>query len=94
VTDTTKWTTVVTPSARRDLRSLPQQTVLRILRRIALLELDPEGKPSTALVGIPGYRRLRVGGYRVIYTLDHNRVVIVVVAVGHRSQIYQQRING
>ncbi|WP_312893867.1 type II toxin-antitoxin system RelE/ParE family toxin [Nocardiopsis composta] len=40
------------------------------------------------LAGFPGHRRLRVGGRRVIYTVDQGRLVIIVVQVDHRSTIY------
>jgi len=85
-----KWTTTFTSAARGDLRSVAQPTALRILRRIALLEMDPFGSDTTDLVGLPGYRRLRVGSYRVVYAVDSGRILIVVVAVGHRSAIYQR----
>jgi mRNA interferase RelE/StbE len=40
------------------------------------------------LVGIEGYR-LRVGDWRILYTLRHEVLTVVVVRVGHRSEIYQ-----
>ncbi len=84
-----RWATRFRPSARRDLRAIPRETALRILHKLAELEADPYGFNTTELVGEPGYRRLRVGPYRVIYTLDHGQVVIWIIAVGHRSAIYQ-----
>jgi mRNA interferase RelE/StbE len=82
-----KWVTRFTESARRDLRALPKDAALRILRQLADLETDPYGLATTELVGEPGFRRLRVGSHRVLYTLDLGQIVIRVIAVGHRSTI-------
>ena len=87
--DGRKWTTEFVTSARRDLRAISQPVALRILKKLAALELDPKGMGTTELVDDPGFRRLRVGDYRVIYTLDHDRIVVLVVAVGPRSAVYR-----
>ena len=86
-----KWVTRFRPSARSDIRSIPRETALRILRKLADLEADPYGLATTELVGEPGFRRLRIGAYRIIYTVDHDHIVIWIVAVGHRSRVYQVR---
>jgi len=85
-----KWVTKFTDPARRDVRALPRQTALRILRRLADLEADPLGSDTTELVDHPGCRRLRIGDYRVVYRLGGARVIILVVAVAHRADIYQR----
>lgn len=61
---------------------------MKILRKLTELETDPHGFDTAALVGSPELRRLRVGEYRVIYTLDHGELVVWVVHVGHRRDIY------
>jgi mRNA interferase RelE/StbE len=42
------------------------------------------------LAGIEGYR-LRVGDWRVVYTLRHGELTVVVVRIGHRSEVYERR---
>jgi mRNA interferase RelE/StbE len=61
---------------------------LRILAKLTELESNPYGFGSTALVSNPDRRRLRVGDYRVLYTLAHNQLVVWIVQVAHRSEIY------
>lgn len=61
---------------------------LRILAKLAELESDPVGFNTTALVSQPDRRRLRVGDYRVIYTIDNGELVVWVVHVGNRSTGY------
>lgn len=51
-------------------------------------EAQALGLDTTALVSRPDRRRLRVGGHRVIYTVDNGELVVWVVHVGHRSTVY------
>ncbi len=62
---------------------------LRILTKLTELESDPLGYNTTALVSQPERRRLRVGDYRVVYTIDKGELVVWVVHVGHRSTVYE-----
>ncbi|MFJ9857483.1 type II toxin-antitoxin system RelE/ParE family toxin [Streptomyces albogriseolus] len=80
--------TVFRPEARAELRKIPRDTALRILVKLTQLERDPYGCNTTALVSQPERRRLRVGDYRVIYTVDDGELTVWVVQVGHRSTVY------
>lgn len=84
-----KWHVEFRPEARDELRGIPKQTALRILRKLTELESDPYGLDTTALVGDHTSRRLRIGDYRVIYTLDNGRLVIWVITVEHRATVYR-----
>jgi mRNA interferase RelE/StbE len=86
----TKYRTIFRPEARDELRKLPKPTAMAILRKLAALEADPLGFGTTALVGSPEIRRLRVGDHRVIYTLDKGRLIVWIVHVRHRSVAYRQ----
>lgn len=83
-----KYRTIFTPGARDDLRKIDRATALTILRKLAALETDPLGFATTELVSRPGVRRLRVGAYRVFYTIDQGRLIVWVLTVGHRSTVY------
>ncbi|OIJ99810.1 type II toxin-antitoxin system RelE family toxin [Streptomyces colonosanans] len=83
-----KYRTVFRPEAQTELRKVPRDIALRILAKLTELETDPLGFNTTALVSQPDRRRLRVGDYRVIYTIEDGELVIWVVAVGHRSTVY------
>ena len=79
-----------TPKALRELRKLDRPIVERI--RAATEELRDEPRPAGAkmLTGMHGVMRIRVAGdYRVLYTIDDDRLVILVVDAGHRRQIYR-----
>ncbi|WP_329327764.1 type II toxin-antitoxin system RelE/ParE family toxin [Streptomyces luteogriseus] len=83
-----RYRTVFRAEAQAELRKVPRDMALRILAKLTELESDPTGFNTTALVSQPDRRRLRVGDYRVIYTIDNGEVVVWVVHVGHRSTVY------
>jgi mRNA interferase RelE/StbE len=77
------------PAAVRALRKLDPPIRRRIQGAIALLAEDPRPPASRALRGRPGLR-LRVGDYRIIYTVTDDVLLIVVVTVGHRKDVYDR----
>jgi mRNA interferase RelE/StbE len=83
-----EYLTVFDPQARTEIRRLPRQTALTILRKLAELEQDPYGFATTALVGDPSVRRLRVGNYRVFYDVRNDELVVWVIHVAHRGVAY------
>jgi mRNA interferase RelE/StbE len=77
------------PAALRALRKLDPQIRLRVQGAIALLAQDPRPPASRPLKGRPG-RRVRVGDYRIIYTVADDVVLVVVVTLGHRREVYER----
>ena len=75
------------PAAARALRKLDPQVRQRIQGAIALLAQDPRPPGARALQGRPGLR-VRVGDYRISYTVDNDVVLVVVVRLGHRRDVY------
>jgi len=75
-------------SARRELRDLPQRDALRVLTALTILGDDPyaQGPDVRKLTGFDGYR-LRVGRFRVVYRVEDDVLVILVVKVGWRKDI-------
>ena len=83
-----EYRTVFRPEAQAESVRFRETMALRILAKLTELETDPLGFSTTALVSQPDRRRLRVGDYRVIYTIDNGELVVWVVHVGHRSTVY------
>jgi mRNA interferase RelE/StbE len=77
------------PAAVRALRKLDPQVRGRIQGAIALLADDPRPPAARALQGRPGLR-VRVGDYRIIYTVHDNVLLVVVITPGHRREIYER----
>ena len=75
-------------SVAKDLRSIPRNDVKKILERIDALSVNPRGEGCIKLSGQELYRT-RQGVYRIIYEVKDADIVVVVVKVGHRSQVYK-----
>ncbi|MGL4338868.1 MAG: type II toxin-antitoxin system RelE family toxin [Rhodoglobus sp.] len=75
------------PAAVRSLKRIDPQDRDRIRGAIALLGEDPRPPGARALRGRFGFR-VRVGSYRIIYTIDDDVLVVAVVALGHRRDVY------
>jgi mRNA interferase RelE/StbE len=77
------------PAAARALRKLDPQIRHRVQGAIALLAQDPRPPGARALQGRSGLR-VRVGDYRIIYTVADDVLLVVVVTLAHRRDIYDR----
>jgi mRNA interferase RelE/StbE len=77
------------PAAVRALRRLNPPIRHRVQGAIALLAQDPRPPAARALRGRPGLR-VRVGDYRIIYTVTDDILLVVVVTLGHRREVYDR----
>ncbi len=80
-----------TPVALRQLASLDAPTQRRVARRIEALGIDPRPAGAEMLKGGQGESRIRVGDWRVIYVVQHEKLLVLVIKIGHRSDIYRPR---
>jgi mRNA interferase RelE/StbE len=77
------------PAAVRALRKIDQPVRHRLQGAIALLAQDPRPPAARALQGRPGLR-VRVGDYRIMYTVADDVLLVVVVTLGHRRDVYDR----
>jgi mRNA interferase RelE/StbE len=77
------------PAARRALAKLDPSVQPRIRGAIALLGQDPRPPASRRLQGRPEYR-VRVGDYRIIYAIEDGVLLVIVITLGHRREIYDR----
>lgn len=77
------------PAAVRALKRIDHQDRGRIRGAIALLASNPRPPGAKALQGRPGLR-VRVGDYRILYTVDDNILVIAVITLGRRRDVYDR----
>ncbi|MFJ8850831.1 type II toxin-antitoxin system RelE/ParE family toxin [Streptomyces sp. NPDC102437] len=85
-----------TSHAQRDLLKIPRQDALRILIRLSELQKALDGGDTTtfdikALQGHSDRWRLRIGDYRAVYTIEDGRLILWVLTVGHRREVYRNR---
>jgi len=75
-------------SVKKDLRHLPKNDTVKILDRIHRLSTNPRPQQSRKLSSQEKYR-LRHGKYRILYEIRDQLLLITIVKVGHRKNIYQ-----
>lgn len=80
----------LTPAAGRSLKKLDRPAQRRIQAAIELLAHDPRPPGATRLVGGSGEWRVRTGDYRVVYEVHDGILLILVLALGHRRDIYDR----
>ncbi|HEY5877572.1 MAG TPA: type II toxin-antitoxin system RelE/ParE family toxin [Nakamurella sp.] len=80
-----------TPAAVRQLRKLDPQTRRRLQAAVELLAMQPRPPGAKKLVGGDGEWRVRTGDYRIVYQVRDDVLLVLVIAIGHRSSIYRDR---
>ena len=81
----------VAPAAVRQLRKLDRVAQRRVQAAIELLASKPRPSGAKKLVGGDGEWRVRTGDYRIVYEIHDSVLLVLVVAVGHRRDIYERR---
>lgn len=79
----------ILPSALRQLSNLPRPDQKRVASKIDRLSTDPRPSEATKLQTDRDLYRIRVGEYRVIYTVEEGRLTVLIVRIGHRREVYR-----
>ena len=80
---------IINRQPRKVIRKLPRNLRERIIRATAALATDPRPPGCTRLTGHPDLYRIRVGDWRVIYTIEDDRLVVLVVTIAPRGGAYR-----
>ena len=87
-----KYKVSIKRSAVKEIEAIPQKKERqRIIRRIGQLANDPHPPGSKKLSGHDKYR-IRQGSYRIVYSIADSELIVVVVKVGHRKDVYRGAI--
>lgn len=78
-----------TKSAEKDLRRIEKTRIFSVLEKIEALSVNPRLEGIKKLVGSDAAYRLRVGEYRVIYTIDDGIKIVQIDSVRHRKDAYR-----
>ena len=78
----------IKPSAVKELESVPRKDRVRLARKIQSLASEPRPAGCEKLSGLERYR-IRQGNYRIVYEIQDERLVVIVVKVGHRREVYR-----
>lgn len=79
----------ISRTAEKQLKKLPEQDQLRVVRAVLTLAEEPHPTGSRKLSGYDDVFRIRVGRYRVLYSVFESRLVIIILKVGHRKDVYR-----
>ena len=86
------WKIVYKESIRKDLKKISAEVQYVIRRAIEdKLGSDPVKFGLPLRRDLKGFMKLRVGDYRVIYSIQHSTVTVCVIKIGHRRQVYESR---
>lgn len=77
------------PRALRDLKSLDHSIQKRVSKHIDSLQTDPRSAGCKKMEGMDGVYRLRIGDYRIIYQIKDSMLLVLVLKIGHRRDIYR-----
>jgi mRNA interferase RelE/StbE len=81
---------VLSPPAIRQLRKFDPDIRRRIQAVLELLSENPQPPAATHLVGGAGEWRVRTGDYRVIYEIHEGQLLVLVLRMGHRREVYER----
>ena len=79
----------VSATAERQIRKLPRVDQIRVVRVIRALSTDPRPPGCRKLSGHDDVFRVRSGRYRVLYSIEDRRLVIIILKVGDRKDVYR-----
>ena len=79
----------ISATAEKQLKRLPRGDQQRVTNAILRLPAEPFPKGSRKLSGYDDVFRIRVGHYRVLYSVAEKKLIIIVLKVGHRKDVYR-----
>ena len=88
MSESVQWQIIVSRKAERALRRLPRDLLQRIRRAIDELETNPRPAGYKKLVGSDFYR-VRVGDWRIVYVIEDDRLIVLIVTVAPRGTVYK-----
>lgn len=74
--------------AEKEIRSLPQPDIRRIIKKIQGLAENPRPLGCDKLKGEEGYR-IRQGDYRIVYLINDSEKILRILRIGHRKEVYR-----
>jgi mRNA interferase RelE/StbE len=83
------FTIVLLPAARRQFLNLPPSLRERLKPRIDALADNPRPHGVKKLTGQADYYRIRVGDWRIVYTIQDRQLIVLVLRIAHRSDVYR-----
>ena len=80
---------LLAPPAERQLKALPQAVQKRLVKRLKTLQANPRPHGVKKLAGEENLYRVREGNYRIIYTIREKALIVLVLKIGDRKEVYR-----
>jgi len=77
------------PSVLKSLEKIPKRDLVRIKKKVDGLSTNLPDPNTTKMEGNNTFHKVRTGYYRIIYEIHNDRLVILVVKIGHRKDVYR-----
>ena len=77
------------PSVWKNVKNVPKRDLVKIKTKIEQISLNLPDPATTKMSGTTDFHKVRCGNYRIIYEIHDDRLVIVVVKIGHRKDVYR-----
>lgn len=84
------YTVELKKSAAKALKKLPKSAQKRIVEKLSSFEKALPPEEETKMKGNNPFHRVRVGDYRIVYEIENDILVILVIKIGHRKDIYKR----
>ena len=78
------------PSVWKNVKNVPHKELVKIKSKIEEISLNLPDPITTKMSGNNDFHKVRCGNYRIIYEIHQHRLVILVVKVGHRKDVYRK----
>ena len=89
MSDAPQWNVILTRQAEKALQRLPSTLLKRISHALTVLAENPTPPGCKKLVNRPDLYRVRVGDWRIVYTLHAQRLVVMVIRIAPRGKVYR-----
>lgn len=80
----------ISSTAEKALKKIPKKDLIKVIEAIQILSINPFPPGSRKLSGEDGVYRVRQGNYRIIYEVVDGKLIILVLKIGHRKDIYRK----
>ena len=78
------------PSVWKDIKRFPKRDLVKIKKRLEELSVNLPDLSSTKMRGNNTFHKIRSGDYRIVYEIHDDKLVILIIKIGHRKDIYKK----
>lgn len=83
-----KFNILIKKSASKELKKLPSKDILKVISKIESIADEPRPKGVEKLTSQENYR-VRVGNYRIIYSIEDDKLIVLIIKISHRKDVYR-----